>query len=293
MTDGRKGELGKYIADIQKGMPPLDGARDAFGDLKQLDRELTAYADAHSFIAMTVSADVIPVGQVTVRRLGGGESAMMRVRIESKAGLADKAASSVAAEARSSASDYRDDPIVQSALAEAELNAKDYAAAEAAADRALAGDPNNVPALITKGHAELELARANPRTANWDSIRGWLLKANKLDTENAEPLALYYDSFVAAGERPTENALDALFYAVDVAPRDPELRFTAVRALIVDNELKDAMELFASVAYEPHLERDMHDLAIRIMTAMAGGDAKTAVSLLDQASDLVKKKGKH
>ena len=89
-------------------------------------------------------------------------------------------------------------------------------------------------------------------------------------------LALYYDSFVAAGERPTENALDALFYAVDVAPRDPELRFTAVRALIVDNELKDAMELFAPVAYQPHLERDMHDLASRIMTAMTNRPKTTS-----------------
>src|SRR5207237_8525986 len=146
--------------------------------------------------------------------------------------------------------------------------------------------PNRAHGLTSRCHAERRLSLANQQTADWDSISGWFLKANKLDTENAEPLALYYDSFVAAGERPTENALDALFYAVDVAPRDWALRFTAVRALIVDNELKDAMELFAPVAYQPHLEREMHDLAARIMTAMAGGDAKTAVSLLDQASDL-------
>jgi tetratricopeptide (TPR) repeat protein len=235
---------------------------------------------------------MIPVGEVSVRPLSRGESAMMKIRIESKAGVGDGDAPAVADRARGIASDYPNDPAVQSVLAEAEFDAQHYPAAEAAADRALAADPANVHALIYKGRAELELARANPATANWDSIRNWFLKANKLDTENAEPLALYYESFVAAGQQPTQNALDGLFYAIDIAPRDPELRFTAVRALVLNHQLKDAIELFAPVAYQPHVEREMHDLAARIMSAMASGDAKAAVSLIDQASVLAKKKDK-
>jgi hypothetical protein len=49
----------------------------------------------------------------------------------------------------------------------------------------------------------MKLAMAKPGSAaDWKSVRSWFAKANRLDTENAEPLILYYQSFVAAGERP-------------------------------------------------------------------------------------------
>ena len=284
MTDRRKGQLSKYIADIQKGMTPLNSAKDAFGDLKLLDRELNAYGDQDSFLGLVVSPAVIPIGAIAVRQIGAGEAAIMRIRIRSNAGVKEGAAGSVASQARGVASDYPNDPVVQSVLAEAEFDAKNYAATERAADRALAADPNNVRALIYKGRAQLELARANPKAANWDLIRSWFLKANKLDTENAQPLESYYESFLAAAQRPTQNALDALFYAVDLAPRDGGLRFTAVRSLILENRFQEARELFAPIANNPHLDPKMRELASRIMAAIAAGDAKAAVALLLDAS---------
>lgn len=39
----RSGQLDRYVDGISKGAPALDAARAAFGDLKQLDRELNAY----------------------------------------------------------------------------------------------------------------------------------------------------------------------------------------------------------------------------------------------------------
>ena len=293
MTDERKGQLSKYIAGIQQGMSALDSAKNAFGDLKQLDRDLNAYGGQHSFLGLTISPAVIPIGKIDVRPLAPAEAAIMRVRIRSKAGVDDKSAPGVAGQARGAARDYPNDPVVQSALAEAEYDAKNFAAADAAADRALAADLKNVHALIYKGRAQLELAKANPKSANWDGVRDWFLKANQIDTEDAEPLALFYQSFVDAGQQPTQNALDGLLYAVELAPRDQDLRLTAVRAMIVGNKLDDARDLFAPIAYEPHLDKDMRELAVKTMAAMAASDAKTAVSLLDQASALAKKKNKH
>ncbi|MHA4750808.1 hypothetical protein ACX0FG_15925, partial [Enterococcus faecium] len=83
---------------------------------------------------------------------------------------------------------YPSDPIVQSALAEAEFDAGNHAAALAAADRALAAKPNTPQALITKGRALMELAAADPGEADWKTIRGLFGRANRLDTEDAEPL---------------------------------------------------------------------------------------------------------
>lgn len=293
ISGSRKGQLTRYLEGIEKGMSPRESAKSAFGDLKKLQSDLDEYTKPRSFLAFTVDARLIPVGQVSIRQLSPGEAAMMRVRIRTKAGVDAKTASRVADTARGIAGGYPNDPAVQSALAEAEFDAKDYAAAKAAADRALVADPNNLSALITKGHAELELAKPKPKQADWEAIRNWFTRANKVDTENAEPLELYYETFADAGQQPTANALDGLLYAVDLAPRDEDLRMNAVRALIVENKLKDARELFAPVAYEPHLKKDMRELAAKIMTALGSNDPKSAASLLDQAVDLERKKDKN
>ena len=68
------------------------------------------------------------------------------------------------------------------------------------------------------------------------------------------------------------------------------LRMKAARALAETNRFKDAKALFAPLAYEPHLGKDMRQLAAKIMTALAANDSKSAVSLLDKADELAKKK---
>jgi tetratricopeptide (TPR) repeat protein len=280
MSDSRKGQLTHYLEGIHSGMTPLESAKAAFGDLKVLQHDMDAYS--RQLTSIDISAKVIPIGDVAILPLCAGEAAIMDVRIRSKRGVDQRSAPDVATAARRIAADYPNDPAVQGALAEAEYDARNYAAADAAADRALAADPNDVHALIYKGRALMAKATANPKLTDWDAIRGWFLKANKLDTENAEPLALYYESFVAAGQRPTQNAADALLYAVDLAPRDNGVRMTAVAWLLAQNKLPDAKAMLGPIAYQPHLNPEMQELANNIMAAITAGDAKTAIGLLDQ-----------
>ena len=82
----------------------------------------------------------------------------------------------------------------------------------AAADRALAADPNDVHALIYKGRVLVELAKKDRSKADWKQIRSLFIKANRIENENAEPLLLYYKSFLDAGQRPTVDSIrtDAL-----------------------------------------------------------------------------------
>ena len=291
MTDGRRGQLQKYLNAIQQGTKPLDAAKAAFGDLRQLDSDLNNYANQGSYLGFTVKGDVIPIGDIALRPLTPGEAAMMmRVRIRSTAGVADSSAGGVARDARGIAAAFPADAVVQSELAEAEFDAKNYSAADTAADRALALDPKDIHALIYKGRAQVKLAKASGKSANWDAIRDWFLRANKLDTENPQPLALYYDSFAEAGQRLTQNAIDALLYAVELAPRDQDLRTTAVGVLIVQNKLKDARQMFAPVAYEPHLSSARRERAAKVMAALDAGDGNGALKLLQTKPDDTKKK---
>lgn len=283
LSDSRKGQLTQYLTGIEKGMTPLNSAKAAFGDLGQLQHDMDSYSG--HLAEITIQAKVLSVGDIAIRPLDAGEAAIMDARIRSKAGVNEKTAPDVAAEAAKVAAEYPGSDAVESELAEAEYDAKDYAASDAAATKAIAANPNDVHALIYKGRAQVALAKAHPAGANWDAVRQWFIRANKIDTENPEALEQYYLSFVEAGQKPTSNAVDAILYAADLAPRDAQVRINAVGVLLGENRFADAQALMAPLAYQPHMPPEMHDIAEKIMTAIAAHDAKTAMTELKDAAN--------
>lgn len=279
----RKGQLNRYIADIQKGIRPLDAAKAAFGDLRTLNKELGKYKMA-KLRGLRVRGDALAVGPIAIRPLSAGEATIMDVHIRSRRGVNEKVAPGIAAAARKAAASFPNDPFVQAALAEAEYDADNYAAAEAAADRALAANPNHVRGLIYKGRARMELAKGKSG-ADWKEIRSWFAKANRLDTENAEPLMLYYRSFGEAGVTPTKNAVEGLLYAVALVPQDNELRVNAVRQMLVDGRLNEARSLFAPLAFRPHALERFRESNAQVMAAIGAADGKRALSVLEAAME--------
>lgn len=279
----RRGQLTRYLEAMEKGTPALKAATAAFGDLNTLSLEVEAYGATRNFIGFTIDSKIISPGEVKVRPLSPGEAALMpaRIRSKNKYDRSNGQSRAIALQARSAASAFGGDPVAQAFLAEAEYDAKNYEAAEAAATRALAVDPDNVHALVYLGRAKMELAKGKGQAAAWKEIRALFMRANKLDTENAEPLAQYFKSFLEAGERPSANAVEALLYAVDLAPRDDDLRIDAVRQLLVDNRVADARQMFASIAYNPHGTGKARAVNNKIMAAIASGDAKSAVTQID------------
>jgi tetratricopeptide (TPR) repeat protein len=276
--DSRRGQLDKYVQGIQAGLGEEDAAKAAFGDLGKLDH------DAHRYMRGALKMIVLKPAlfsdtPMTIRPLSAGETAIMPVSIESNRGVDQKSAPEVAAHAREVAGPYPGDPFVQAALAEAEYDAAEYAAADAAADRALAADPNNVHALIYKGRAQTALAKQRG-SADWTKIRQYYLRANKIDPENPEPLALYYFSFLTADQKPSRNAVDALLYAVVLAPQDIVTRFAAVRELIQENKFEEAKSMFAPLAYQPHVQPEAREGLAKIMRAISDGDSERALGLL-------------
>jgi tetratricopeptide (TPR) repeat protein len=280
----RKGQLGKYVDAIQDGMTPLESAKASFGDLKQFKRDLDRFASG-KLTGIRVPANAISTGSVTLRPLNAGEAAIMPVHIRSTRGVDEKTAPVVAEDARKAAAPFPNDPFVQAALAEAEYDAGNYAAADAAADRALAADSNHVHALIYKGRAQMALARAKGSAVDWNQVRGWFIKANKIDTENAEPLALFYRTFAESGQQPNKNAVDALRYAVVLAPQDEGLRIMATRQLLIEGSTNEAKEMLAPLAYRPHASPEFRDAMAQIMTAITAGDRKAALNLIEKGPE--------
>ena len=290
----RSGQLSTYLRLINAGKPSLDAAREAFGDLKTLQNDMNRYRDKRSFTGLRIDPSAIKTGPITIRTLTRGEADTMQVRMRSDRGVDAKAAAALLPEARRKAAPYPTDAGAQTVLAEAEYDAGNDAEAEAAADRALAVNPKLRDALLYKGRAMLRRAQtaktADP--AAWKAARRWFVTANRNDPDAAEPLMLFYLSFLTADETPTKSAALGLERAFDLSPHDASLRIMLVRQLLIDKRTKEAREILLPLANDPHANSE-DNFAARVLTKIdAGTDGPDVVKAIDDEQAETLKNGK-
>lgn len=276
----RAGQLDRYLTLIGQGKPPLDAAREGFGDLGQLDRELNSYLSANRYVTSTVPAARLHPGPVSVRALGPGEAAILPVVMRSSRGVTPRTAPAVLAAAQRVAAAYPNDPVVLAALAEAQQDTKDNAAAVATADRAAAADPKAQKPLIMKARALMALAAKDPKTTDFAALRQAIARANRLDPDNAEPLLMFYQTYALQGVAPTKNSIEGLYYAQALVPQDEELRIAATHQLAADGRLPEAAQMFGPLAFNPHATKATPKLQA-VMAALQAGNKTDALAALD------------
>ena len=274
----RQGQLSTYITEINKGTGSLDAGKKAFGDLAQLDRDLNKYLKQPKITYLKLPADKIKIGKIHIRDLTPGEAAVMDLRIRSKRGVDAKQARELVPLVRKAAAPYPNDVLARVTLAEAEYDARNFAEAEAAADRAIAADPKAVEALIYKGKALMGAAAGSGKrdAATWKEVRKWFLAANKVEPNDPEPLMLYYESVLAAGMRPTANAALGLEQALEFAPQDVNLRMMMAQQHLQDGKAAQARAALAPVAFAPH-GGAAATIAAAIIAKLDAGGVKAAL----------------
>lgn len=248
----RKGQLAQYLKGIAAGTDPLQAATAAFGDLAVLNRNLHGYLSRGRMSALKVAAQALPVGQINVEPLTAGGAEMMPFRTRLKIGVRTVDRSALAQQVRAVAARYPADAFVQATLADAEFREAHYAAAEAAADRALAANPQMIEAMLVKGRAITEQAAVGEKDKTFAAARGWYMKANKLDSEDPQPLLLFHQAYLRDTGRPTTNAIAALHYASELAPQDIGLRIQSAYQYLEDGKLAEARKALVPVAFDPH-----------------------------------------
>ncbi|MBR0553947.1 hypothetical protein [Stakelama marina] len=282
--DKRSGQLHEYLTLVSSGTPSLEAAKKAFGDLDKLEKELDRYLSHNRMSYFKIAGDKLHVGPIKIVETSEGQDEMMRLRIRSDRGVNRKQARDIVEDARAKAADFPNDPAVQTELAEMEYDAGNDDAAEAAADRAIAADPARRDALLYKARVEMRraLAADDHRPETWEKARSWIVKANRLDPNAAEPLLYYYRSFVDAGETPSKMARIGLERAFTLSPQDPGLRMLFIRQLLEDADVKLARKLSMALAYSPHGGNKMAKAIIEAIDA--GLPGPKIVQTLDAAS---------
>jgi tetratricopeptide (TPR) repeat protein len=191
--------------------------------------------------------------QVAVRRLTPGEEAMMPVVIRTDRGVTREQALEIVEDARKIAARYPGDAAVLAALAEAEHDSGNEGAAIAAADAALAIDPNRVNAYVQKGFALFTLAsEAKDRDAAYRAARQPFLALNRIENDHPLPLIYFNRSFAERGLPPSENAAQALERAAELAPFDLYLRLNLATQQLQAGRTEAARANLLPIAYSPH-----------------------------------------
>lgn len=283
LDPARAPQFERYLTLFNQGVPSVEAATRAFGDLKVLNREMNARLKGSTIPAFKLSNDRLPTPKIDVRSLRDGEKAMIALRMRSDNGVDRTSAQPILAEATPIAARYPDDPVVQGWFAEMALDAGAYDVADAAADRALALDPKSAQALVYKALVHIRRARDARVTdpAVWREARSWLLKANALDHNDAYALMLYYSSFGMAREKPTANAKAALQQAHVLVPQDGSLTYAYGLQSLIDGKTDEARAALRPLAYSPHAPAD--NKAARLLARIDAG--KTGPAALTAAQD--------
>jgi tetratricopeptide (TPR) repeat protein len=267
LQGARPGQLNAYLDALNAGKPPLEAAK-PFGDLDKLDGELERYKRGTLKVRL-LPADGAAVA-VEMRKLTAGEAATMDVRIRSRV----RSTPAVFQDAIKAVAPYPDDAAAQGVVAASAYWAKDYPAAEAAADRGIAADPKAADALLYKAMAKLARARAardrSPETLA--AVRKAIGAANRLDPDDPRPLILYFRSYTDFGQAPTDMAKKGLLRAFDLAPFDKATRFAAARVLLRDGGKAEARSLLA-------------ERASALIALIDAGDSEGAAKALEDDAD--------
>jgi tetratricopeptide (TPR) repeat protein len=267
----RSKQFREYLAALNSGQSLADAAK-VFGDLNQLDREARAYVTSGSFEYRPVKVDIQKPVIQKIRTLSAGEAAMIPEVIaydDTDLNLFDNKGARDHELARRQhnlertrqvAAQYPNDPFALYFLSEAEYASGNYTQSEAAADRLLAIQPDDVHGLARKAMDMAVLARNLPaveKSAKLAEARSIAAKANHLDTVSALPLLAYYETFHEAGEQAPDIAVEGLMQVVSTDPRG-----TMPRELLVD-ELASEHKWAEAVAWLGPLANDPHDSPVR------------------------------
>ena len=255
----RAGQLVAYARAINAGTEAEQAARQAFGDLDQLDKDLAAYLRRPLSYRMTNDAIPVPA-HIAVTALTPGEDAVIPLRLARlSARPRDDSDSAVRDSLRTLTATHAGDAAVWFEYAAAEWaldnDVRDLAAVRGALDRAIAIKPDHVRANVLLGELLMHQLdkQGDYADASWDKAREPVALAKRTDPDDPLPLYVYFQSFVDQGKRPPDMAIEGLEQAFRLAPENLELRVAHVFALANRGRFASAIKLAQSIAFDPHM----------------------------------------
>jgi tetratricopeptide (TPR) repeat protein len=260
----RQGQLVAYLKALNSGEDSLTAAKRVFGDLDALQREVRRYKRG-PFLGYDVKPGHYVEPKVAMRRLTAAEEALVRDHMRSQRGVDRKEARDVASDMAGKDATWPDSLPAQLWVGEAQIDARNWEAADAAADRALALDPESSLANLLKASAFM--GRGSADKSAYAKARPYFIKARHLDELDPRPAIGYYLSFREAGEPVPEAALTALEQVYSDAAYDPRYRLILTRQLLDEGKGDLARTVIAPIAFQAHAGKE-ENLLLAVVKAI-------------------------
>jgi tetratricopeptide (TPR) repeat protein len=255
----RSQQLQAYLKAVNGGATYQQAMNQAFRDVDRLNSELYEYAGQAKFNVLRLPFKPIPVGDMTVRPVSPAEDALMTHSIRLGQGIRRTDAAEFAGKVRGVAARFPNDPHALNILAEAERLAGNGDAANAAVDRLLAIAPNNARGLMQKGILAAAALKAAGSTDNkaWEQARAHLIRASKAAPRDPLILAAFHETYRMQNVLPPEDAQNALYEAMELAPSDDDLRYRVAADFEQRGMIEEAVAIIRPLAFTlPHKESE-------------------------------------
>lgn len=251
----RRAQFQRYMTAIHQGTPMVEAAR-VFGDLRKLQREISAYAGRSGLDYARTEPPELPLDDPSITVLSPAGAAMIEASVELESRLAATGdTDGWLAGLRREAEKFPRDADAMLVLAEAECRRANYAACVEAAGQALETSPDDVRALSWKGLALAGDAATKAGAARADELkaaRATIARAIGLDGEAPLPRIAYFQSFTLAGEAVPDDAMAGMAKVVRMVPAAPGPRLSLGAELIRRGQPDLARKLLYPVLFGPY-----------------------------------------
>lgn len=241
-----------YMANLRQGQEPVAAMEAAVGmPIGRLERVQRDYL-RQNFRVQVATSDNFPRPDVQIASLSPAESDLLLsgLRLSSTFGKDD----ALLADIRRRAAAYPDDPFAILLLARAELRLGDRAAARRLLSARLDEAPEDAVALRLMGEAVWDDAKdnASDQLTLVREARGYLAKAYALEPDDYRTLYLLAETRQVSPDFPSDNDVETLLAALDLAPQSASLRLFTAQARAKRGEYDAAINLLQPLASNPH-----------------------------------------
>ena len=241
----RQEQFRSYLTALGRAEEPRQAFEASFGMRPdQLQREVANYGFRGGMHFLRIDrASIAQAPQITITPLPPSANDLMLQHATIEVGAHDPAA--LLARVRRHAARHND-PFARRVHAAAEAIYGDKAVAERLLGELLAESPNDAELLYYRGMRHLTAAEdldAEARTAQFRLARNWFSRAHRANANHFQTLYRYAQSFTDEPEFVSENNLNILLLAHQLAPQVDEIRMNAAAMLLLrrDFELAEAL----------------------------------------------------
>ena len=283
--EARKARLIDYFKALRAGEQPPAAFKRVFAvEPKKLQADLLKYGERQLTYTRMKRRSAAEIPPMKIDVLPPSADDLMLARAAMHIGVDEERQAELLAQVRTAAAKHQDD-FAKRVLARAEALHGDGAAADRLLDPILKTSPNDAEALYLKGMRYLVAARNDTERGAplAKQAQTWFARAHKVDDKDFPTLARYVEASLY-NAAPTENIVEVMLLAHQLAPQVVDIRMNAAGMLLSRGHHGEAADLVEPLAFHPHNSR-LAAAAKAMLDRARAGEKKKAANSLAAASD--------